>query len=218
MKRFWTQGVALALFLAITVYRGVGPGRRWRRATRRRVGTVAMGPLPTIEQRTSGMKKMDGFFPMYLDTKSDRLYLEIAKFDAQFLYVRHIAYGAGTAGLNRGAVSQPFVVHFSRTGPKVMLTAENTEWRTSSDEPAQQAAVKQAFPESVMAAFTIAAEDADDHVLVDATDFFTRDAQDFAGASGNRISAGPGAQHDCAGKHEELPAELRDRDPADLHR
>jgi hypothetical protein len=147
--------------------------------------------VPTIEQRTSGLKKMDGFFPMYLDTKSDRLYLEISKFDEQFLYVRHIADGAGTGGLNRGAVSQPFVVHFSRTGPKVMLTAENTEWRTSSDEPAQQAAVKQAFPESVMAAFTIAAEDADDHVLVDATDFFTRDAQDFASRLGTGYRQDP---------------------------
>jgi len=127
---------------------------------------------------------MDGFFPVYLDTKADRLYLEISKFDTQFLYVRHISYGAGTNFLNRGAVSEPYVVHFSRVGPKVMLTAENTLWRTGIDEPAQKAAVKEAFPESVLAVFSIAAEDGDSHVLVDATDFLVRDAQGFAGRLG----------------------------------
>jgi hypothetical protein len=159
----------------------------------RRTGDAApsSGPLPTIDQRTAGMKPMDGFFPAFLDTKSDHLYLEISSFEAQFLYVRHIAWGAGTDGLNRGAVSQPYVVHFSRIGPKVMLTAENTEWRAGSDEPAQQAAVKEAFPESVLAAFPIAAEDADGHVLIDATDFLTRDAQDFAGRLGTGYRQDP---------------------------
>ena len=179
MKRFLTLGMVLALSLMgfVTVASAQGG------AGARRTGDAATpgGPLPTIEQRTTGMKQMDGFFSGYLDTKSDHLYLAISSFDTQFLYVRHIAWGAGTDGLNRGAVSQPYVVHFSRIGPKVMLTAENTEWRTSSDEPAQLAAVKEAFPESVLAAFPIAAEDPDGHVLIDATDFLTRDAQDFAG-------------------------------------
>jgi hypothetical protein len=189
MKRFWTLGVVLALFPILTATGASAQGGAGARRSSDAAPTG--GPLPTIEQRASGMKKMDGFFPVYLDTKADHLYLEIAKLDVQFLYVRHIANGAGTAGLNRGAVSQPLVVHFSRVGPKVMLTAENTEWRTSSDEPAQQAAVKQAFPESVLAAFPIAAEDADDHVLVDATDFFTRDAQDFAGRLGTGYRQDP---------------------------
>ena len=127
---------------------------------------------------------MDGFFPVYLDLKANHLYLEITKFDTQFLYVRHIADGAGVNGLNRGAVSEPYVVHFSRVGPKVMLTAENTAWRTGSNEPAQQAAVRQAFPTSVLASFPVVAEDGDSHVLIDATDFLVRDAQGFAGRLG----------------------------------
>ncbi len=147
-------------------------------------GAAAGGPVPTIEQRTGSLQKKDGFVPIYLDTKTDRLYMEVSKFNTEFLYTRHIADGAGTNGLNRGAVSQALVVKFSRVGPKVLLTAENTKWRAGVDEPAQQDAVRQAFPVSVLAAFPIVGEDADDHVLVDATDFLVRDAQDFSGRLG----------------------------------
>ncbi|CAN5728164.1 zinc-dependent metalloprotease [soil metagenome] len=188
MQELRSLRFAVAALLVGAVSSGsaqVGAGRRGAE------GGPAAGPTPTIEQRTSALKKMDGFFPVYLDTKADRLYLEIPKFDTQFLYVRHIAYGAGTNGLNRGAVSQPFVVHFSRVGPKILLTAENTLWRTGSDEPAQQAAVKQGFPESVLASFTVAAEDSDSHVLVDATDFLVRDAQGFAGRLGTGYKQDP---------------------------
>jgi hypothetical protein len=146
-------------------------------------GAAGAGPVQTIDQRTASLKKMDGFFPLYLDGKTGRLYLEIAKFDTEFLYELHTANGDG-AGVNRGAISRPYVVHFSRVGPKIFLTAENFLWRTTSTDPNEQRAVKESFPESVLAGFTVAAEDAPDHVLVDATDFFLRDAEEFAGRIG----------------------------------
>jgi hypothetical protein len=149
----------------------------------RRGGGDAAGPVPTIEQRTASLKKLDGFFPLYLDEKTNRLYLEIAKFNTPFLYELHTANGDG-AGVSRGAISKPYVVQFSRVGPKILLTAENYTWRTSSTDPNEQRAVKESFPESVLAGFTVAAEDAPGHVLVDATDFYLRDAEDFAGRMG----------------------------------
>ena len=33
--------------------------------------------IPSIGERTSGMKKMDGFFPMYWDEAGGRLFVEI---------------------------------------------------------------------------------------------------------------------------------------------
>jgi hypothetical protein len=181
MNHSWLRRTAVpALFcLACTVSGHTQQGRRGADST-----APTAGPVQTVDQRTASLKKMDGFVPVYLDSKADRLYLEITKFDTQFLYVRHIADGAGTNGLNRGAVSEPFVVHFSRVGPKVLLTAENTGWRAGVNEPAQQAAVKQAFPTSVLASFPVIAEDGDSHVLIDATDFLVRDAQGFAGRLG----------------------------------
>jgi hypothetical protein len=148
------------------------------------------GPVQTIAQRTGSLVKKDGFFPIYFDTKTGHLYIEISKFDQEFLYIRHIANGAGSNGISRGTVTQPLVVRFSRVGPRVMLTAENTLWRTSTGEPAQETAVRESFPQSVMGIFPIAAEDGDSHVLVDATDFIVRDAQGFA----ERL--GPGYRQD----------------------
>ncbi len=177
----------------------------------------AAGPVQTIEQRTSGLTKKDGFFPLYMDGKTGRLYLEIAKFNTQFLYELHTANGAGAGGINRGAISRPYVVHFSRVGPKIFLTAENFEWRTTSADPNEQKAVKESFPESVLAGFTVAAEDAADHVLVDATDFFMRDAGELAGRLGAGVPAGCGAKHHCSGEYEEFSFEYRGGDAAYIH-
>ena len=139
----------------------------------------------TIAQRTVSLQKMDGFFPIYFDPKTAHLYLEITGWNKQFLYLRHTATGNG-AGVNRGAVAQPLVVHFSRIGPKILLTAENTAWRTTTGEPAQEEATRDSFAQSIVGGFTVAAEDADDHVLIDATDFLLRDAVNFA----SRLGAG----------------------------
>lgn len=184
MNRPWNDSWCRRLLFSAVLLSSIGPAV----VAQRRPGGdgAAVGPMQTIAQRTASLTKKDGFFPIYFDEKADRLYVEITKFDTQFLYVRHIANGLGVNGLNRGAVSQPYVVHFSRVGPKVLLTAENTAWRTGSDEPAQKAAVKEAFAESVLASFPVAAEDGEGHVLIDATEWLTRDAQDFAG----RIGAG----------------------------
>ncbi len=186
MNRLWRVSSVLSTMMvyaasAVLAQGGQMPGGRRGGGE---MGAPMAGPLPTVEQRVGSLTKKDGFFPIYLDNKTGKLYLEISKFDKQFLYVRHIAAGAGTNGLNRGAVSQPLVVHFTRVGPKILLRAENTLWRAGNPDPAEQAAVKDAFPESVLAAFPLAAETDDSHVLVDATDFFTRDAQDFAGRLG----------------------------------
>jgi hypothetical protein len=141
---------------------------------------VSAGPMLTIEQRTHSLIKLDGFFPMYWDVRQGRLYLEIGRFDSQVMYEVQTAYGAGTDGISRGAVSRPYIVHFHRVGPKVLMVAENLLWRTSSTDAAAQLALKQSFPDSVLWGFTVAAEDSQDHVLVDATEFFLHDAPGFA--------------------------------------
>jgi hypothetical protein len=179
MKAFAATGMvtaAIVLGVATGALAQGGAGRRGGSDA----GAGAAGPAMTIDQRTASLKKMDGFFPIYFDAKTGRLYLEIAKFDTEFLYELHTANGAGAGGINRGAIGRPYVVKFSRVGPKIFLTAENFAWRTSSTDPNEQRAVKESFPESVLAGFAVAAEDAPDHVLVDATDFFLRDAEGLA--------------------------------------
>ncbi|MGO4210517.1 zinc-dependent metalloprotease [Terriglobus sp. 2YAB30_2] len=150
----------------------------------------AGGPVPTIAQRTASLEKKDGFFPIYYEAKTAHLFFEIREWNKQFLYAKHSASGTG-AGVNRGAIQQGQVVHFSRIGPKVMLTAENERWITKSGEPAQEEAFRDGFPQSIIGGFTIAAEDENGAVLVDATDFLMRDALGYASRLGTGFRLDP---------------------------
>ena len=46
-------------------------------------GGAAQAParIPTIEERTAGMQKLDGYFPLYWDERTGNLWLEIPRFD-----------------------------------------------------------------------------------------------------------------------------------------
>src|SRR5262245_58793260 len=58
----------------------------------------------SVEDRTSGMKKLDGYFPLYWDERTGSLFLEIPRFDADFLYSNGLSAGLGSndIGLDRG--------------------------------------------------------------------------------------------------------------------
>jgi hypothetical protein len=58
--------------------------------------------------------------------------------------------------------------------------APNLACRALASDPAEQLAVTQSFPESVLWGFTVAAEAADGAVLVDATEFFLHDGHGVA--------------------------------------
>src|SRR5688572_8058169 len=42
--------------------------------------------IPSIADRTSGMKKVDGFFPLYWDEAGGRLFVEVPKLDTEILH------------------------------------------------------------------------------------------------------------------------------------
>ena len=133
-------------------------------------------PTPTIHDFTVNMRAMDGRFPMFWDAKSGRLYLQVNKFDLDFLFLTSLPYGLGQndVGLDRGKLGAGVIVHFSRVGPKVLLVQPNLEYRSSSPNPAERMAVTQSFAESVPAGFIVEAEE-NGAVLVDVTDFLMSD-------------------------------------------
>jgi hypothetical protein len=145
---------------------------------------------PTIEERTTGLLKLDGYFPLYWDERSGSLWLEIPRFDTEFLYVTGMAAGLGSndIGLDRGAPGGECIVSFQRVGPKVFLMQPNQSFRSSSANPAERRSVEDSFARSVLWGFTVAAE-SNGRVLVDATDFFVRDGL------GAATSLRPGAYH-----------------------
>jgi hypothetical protein len=146
---------------------------------------------PSIDAKTAGMRHMAGFLPLHWDDKGGRLYLEIREFNADMVYFDSLPYGTGSndLGLDRGQISPARLVRFERFGPKILLVQPNEFFRSSAHDPAERLAVVQSFPESILASFTVAAENisggASTAVLVDATEFFLRDAHGVSDALTN---------------------------------
>ena len=65
---------------------------------------AAGGRVPPIDERTAGMQKIDGYFPLYWDERSGTMFLEIPRFDSEFLFSTGLSAGLGSndIGLDRG--------------------------------------------------------------------------------------------------------------------
>ena len=144
---------------------------------------TAAGDTPSIGAKTSGMQRMPGFLPLYWNAKTGKLYLEIPHLNTDMVYFDSLPYGTGSndLGLDRGQISRAKLVRFERFGPRILLVQPSEYFRSSSQNPAEQLAVRQSFPDSVLAGFAVEAENAAaaadaGAVLVDATEFFLRDA------------------------------------------
>src|SRR6266446_6223409 len=137
----------------------------------------------TIAEKTAGAQKLPGYFNLYWDAKQGKLWLEIDKWSSEFLYQSGLPAGIGSndIGLDRGQLGATRIVRFERSGPKVLLIQENLDYRAVSNDPDERRAVHDSFAESALWGFTVAAEEKD-HALVDATDFFLRDAHGIPAA------------------------------------
>jgi hypothetical protein len=141
---------------------------------------VSLTLLPAqtnIAKKTEGMRKLPGYFPLYWDAKAGKLWLEIDRWNTEFLHVVSLPAGIGSndIGLDRGQLGNERIVRFERVGPKVLLIEPNYSFRASGDNRDEQRSVEQAFAQSVIWGFTAEAEDGD-RVLVDATAFYVNDA------------------------------------------
>jgi hypothetical protein len=137
--------------------------------------------LPSIEEKTTGMKKSDGFIPFYWDDQNGKIWLELGDFEKEILYVMSLPAGLGSndIGLDRGLNGGGRIVRFQKTGRKVLMVEPNYQYRASSPDPLEQKAVEQSFATSALWGFTAEAETGA-RVLVDATDFLIRDAMNAA--------------------------------------
>lgn len=134
--------------------------------------------LPTIEAHTAGMQQMAGFFNLYWDDVTGHLFWEIAELDTEFLYLISMGSGLGSnpIGIDRGQLRGSHVLEAKRVGPRIMLMEPNYEFVARSPNATEVQAVRDAFAPSVHWGFDIAAQTGS-RVLVNATDFFLRDAR-----------------------------------------
>jgi hypothetical protein len=136
-----------------------------------------------IVDKTKAMQALPGFFPLYWDERKGELWLEIARFEQEFIYFTSLPGGLGSndIGLDRGQLGQERLVRFTRSGNKVLLVQPNLAFRATTNDERERRAVEDSFATSVLAGFTVDAEQ-DGRVLVNATEFFLRDGHDVIGA------------------------------------
>ena len=138
--------------------------------------------IKTITEKTADMEKLPGYFTFYWDAGEGKVWLEIDKWDTEFLYVNSLPAGVGSndIGLDRGQLGGRCVVFFKRVGPRVLMIQPNYSFRATSDSPDERRSVEEAFAQSILWGFKVAAEE-DGRVLVDATEFYLRDGHGVAG-------------------------------------
>ncbi|MFT7473020.1 MAG: hypothetical protein ACI8XU_002924, partial [Kiritimatiellia bacterium] len=143
--------------------------------------------LPSIEDVVKNSNLMEGYFNLYWDESAGKMYWEIDKLDTEFLYQISMGSGLGSnpVGIDRGQLRGTYVLSAKRVGPRVLLVQPNYRYRASSDNVLERQSVEDAFAPSVHWGFDIVATSGSS-VLVDASDFFLRDARNVTGAIASR--------------------------------
>jgi hypothetical protein len=133
--------------------------------------------LPSIADKVKGLQKIDGYIPLYWQSSTGKLFMEIGRWKQEMLYQVSLPAGLGSnpVGLDRGQLGDSSVVTFERIGQKVLLEQPNYHYRAITGNAAERRAVEDSFARSVLWGFKVEAEDGN-RVLVDATSFFLRDA------------------------------------------
>src|SRR5260221_3452987 len=108
----------------------------------------APAPLPTVAAKTAGMQKFDGYFPFYWDARAGKIWLQIDRWDSEFLFMESLPAGIGQndLGLDRGQGGRSHIVKFERTGPRVLMVEPNEAFRAITNNVDELRAVEQSFP------------------------------------------------------------------------
>ena len=143
------------------------------------------GAMRSIADRTSGMNKIDGFFPLYWEEATGSLFLEIPQLGKEVLWARGLSAGLGSndIGLDRALLAGSVIVSFQKVGPRLLMVEPNYDYRAITTNPAERKAVEDAFAKSIHWGFPIAAESGG-RALVDLTEFLMRDTHNVAGRLG----------------------------------
>ena len=147
------------------------------------VGSIQaqQAPATSLAERTAGLQRADGFAPFYWDVARGRVLMEIPVFNQDVLYYVSAASGGGSVEMSfdRGIMGSS-VIHFQRSGPRVLVVQQNLDYRAVGGQAALVENVRDSFPTSVLAGLPVEADE-NGRVLVDATSLFMRDAANVVG-------------------------------------
>ena len=179
-------------------------------------GDATAAAPPSIPDRTRDLRKLDGFFPIYWEDRTGKVFVEVPAMGKEVLLATGLATGLGSndIGLDRGTTTGSRIVVFERAGPRVLMVQPNYRFRAHTANTAEARTVRDAFARSVLWSFPVAAVTGS-RVLVDYTEFLVRDWPEVAGrlAPGSyRFDAGRSTVHApglaAFPKNTELEAEL----------
>ncbi|WP_299390779.1 zinc-dependent metalloprotease [uncultured Gelidibacter sp.] len=127
------------------------------------------------------LENYKGFFNFYYEAKQDKIYLEVAELDKEFLYVNSLASGIGSndIGLDRGQLGSDRLVKFIKAGNKILLVQPNQNFRAITDNSLEKKSIEQAFATSVLYGFKIEDTIAGKYVI-DLTPFLLQDTHGVA--------------------------------------
>ena len=189
--------------------RGGGQGR----------GGAGGGPTPTIEDRTSGMRKIDGYFPLYWDERGGAMLLEIPRFDTPISCSRpgcrpawarttSVSIAArAAAGASCGSSASGREDHARPAEPVLPL-----EQRESARAEVGRRLVREVDPLGLHGRRRIGRPRARRR---DAVLSARRDGRGRIAAAGH-VSRRPDAKRVLSAEHAQLPEEHRDRHDADV--
>ncbi|MEM9836346.1 MAG: zinc-dependent metalloprotease, partial [Bacteroidota bacterium] len=138
-------------------------------------------PTPSVETKVKDLQAFAGFFDFYWSEDEGKIYLEIDRWDEDFLYVNSLSAGVGSndIGLDRNQLGDNRVVRWHRAGPKVLLLERNLNYRAISDNIDERQSVEDAFAQAVLGGFKVEARTGE-KVLIDLTPMLMVDAHGVA--------------------------------------
>jgi hypothetical protein len=141
---------------------------------------AAQRPATSIAERTQGFDRAQGFLNVYTNDRTGQILIEVPRDSTRVLFLAVLATGLGSnpVGLDRGSGGTEQVTLFHRYGDRLLVTFENTSYRSSGGADHIRS-VREGFPQSTVFALPILADEGG-RLLADATDFALRDWNDIA--------------------------------------
>jgi len=176
---------------------GCGGGNGGRAAPETVQAETARGAPGGWAQSVDGLERRDGFVPVYVDMEEGRVLAAFPPAGEDGLSLRAIyaagltaGLGSNPVGLDRGRFDSGSLIAFRRIGARLVAEKENWTYRASTDNPLEARAVRESFARSFIWSGEIIAESGEGELLVDLSDFLTRDALDVRGALRNHPQGG----------------------------
>lgn len=156
------------------------------------LSTSFMAAANDWQEATKNFKRSEGMLTVYTDASTARVRLLLPAPNehgvaGRFLYTTYLTAGLGSnpVGLDRNSGRGTEIISFKRAGDKMIVIAENTRFRASSDNVFEQQAVKRSFAQSALwSAKILATEPETGNILIDITSFLTQDVGIAAQLSG----------------------------------